>query len=41
MSNHTLSFFLALIVIGLLFVAVTIATTPRFQCDGIGNCSVE
>ena len=41
MSTRALSFFLTLIVFGLLFGVAANLTTPEFQCDGYGQCFWE
>jgi hypothetical protein len=41
MSTRALSFFLTLIVFGLLFGVATNLTTPEFVCDGYGQCWSE
>ena len=41
MSTRALSFYLILIVLGVVYGLVVIATEPRFECDGFGVCTEE
>ena len=41
MSTRALSFFLTLIVFGLLFGVAANLTTPEFRCDESGQCWSE